>query len=43
MVRRVWNSPRVELSMKDWRLEQTEDRERGSPSSRGNNEKIEHI
>lgn len=35
MARRVWNSPRVEPSMKAWRVEDTEDRERHSTSSPG--------
>lgn len=45
MDKRVWNSPRVEPSMKAWRVDDTEDRERSSTSSPGrvNKRKIKRL
>lgn len=42
MSRRVWNCPRLELSMKACRVEDTEDRHRGSTALHAMNEKMEN-
>lgn len=42
MSRRVWNCPRLELSMKACRVEDTEDRHRGSTALHAMDEKMEN-